>query len=145
MSEELTTPNSEEPVASLSKRGARRVIQRAFVLMGRDKALRQRLKGVELMTRWMVEDWGLEWTVIIDRGRVEFHRGHFGKAQVSFLWKTGDDFLGQVASGRDPGDGFGLECVPALRRVLDLLLAAFCSTLRTVLTDPVDDDGVRLV
>jgi hypothetical protein len=112
--------------------------------MGRDKALRQRLKGVELTTRWMVEDWGLEWTVILDQGYLEFHRGHVGKAQVSFLWKTGEEFLGQIETGLIPGDGFELECEPALRRLIDLLLAGLCSTLKAVLADPVDDDGVRL-
>ena len=136
--------NAEVAAPSLSKRGARRVIQRTFVLMGRDKALRQRLKSVELTMRWMVEDWGLEWTVILAQSHLAFHRGHVGKAQVSFRWKTGDDFLGQIEKGPNPGEGFELECEPALRRVVDLLLAAFCNTLKTVLADPVDDDGVRL-
>jgi len=144
MRDETIVPNGEEPVPSLSKRAARRVIQRAFVLIGRDKALRQKLRSGKLTTRWLVEDWGLEWTVIIAEGHLEFHRGHVGKAQVSFLWKSGDDFLGQIATGTNPGDGFELECEPALRRVVDSLFAAFGNTLKAVLADPVDDDGVRL-
>lgn len=131
--------------ATLSKRGARRVIQRAVVLMGRDKALRQKLRSVQLTTRWMIEDWGSEWTIIVDQGHIEFHRGHVGKAQVSILWKTGEDFLAHLEAKSMPADEFELECEPALRRVVDLLFQTFTVTLRSVLADPVDDDGVRLV
>ena len=145
MNLEPETDNTRAIPASLSKRGARRVIQRAVVLTGRDKALRQKLRSVELTTRWLIEDWGLEWTVVVDQGHIEFHRGHVGKAQVSILWKTGDEFLGHLETKSVPAGGFELECEPGLRRVVDMVFQAFLSTLRNVLADPVDDDGVRLL
>jgi hypothetical protein len=137
--------NTHEIHLPLSKRGARRVIQRAVVLMGRDKALRQKLRSVELTTRWLIEDWGSEWTVIVDQGHIAFHRGHVGKPQVKFLWTTGDAFLSHLEPKSTPAEGFKLECEPALRRVVDMLFQPFLTTLRNVLADPVDDDGVRLV
>jgi len=42
------------------KRAARRIIQRAFVLMGRDKVLRHQIRESESTTLWIVEDW--EWS-----------------------------------------------------------------------------------
>lgn len=145
MRDDTTVPNAAESIPSLSKRAARRVIQRAFVLVGRDKALRQKFRSVELASHWRVEDWDLKWTVVVDEGHIEFHRGHVGKAKVSFLWMTGDDFLGQIVTGTNPGGGFDLDCEAALRRVADPLFAAFASTLKVVLADPIDDDGVRLM
>lgn len=139
------TENLCEIPSSLSKRGARRVIQRAVVLIGRDKALRQKLRSVELTTRWLIEEWGLEWTVVVDQGHIEFHRGHVGKAQVNILWKTGDHFLGQLEAKSAPTEGFELECEPGLRRVVDMVFQSFLGTLRKVLVDPVDDAGVRLL
>lgn len=137
--------NTRDIHSSLSKRGARRVIQRAVVLMGRDKALRQKLRSVELTTRWLIEDWGSEWTVIVDEGHIAFHRGHVGKAQVNFFWKTGDDFLAHLEAMQAPTEGFELECEPDMKRLVDTVFQAFLLTLRGVLADPVDDDGVRLV
>lgn len=145
MTDRVNNLKETMPASALSKRAARRVIQRAFVLVGRDKALRQNLRSVVLTTRWMIEDWGLEWTVVVDEGHLEFHRGHVGKAQVSSIWKSGDDFLGQFVNGTSPGDGFELECEPALRRVVDLLFGAFGKKLKAVLDEPIDDDGVRLM
>ena len=144
MSEEPNTPNGEVAVPSLSKRGARRVIQRAVVLLGRDKAFRQKVRTVQLNSRWNVEDWDLEWTVIVTQGRMEFHRGETGRAQTHLRWKTGEDFLKHVESGRAPGDGFEHECPAAEKALVESLLARFCATLKSVLADPADDDGVRL-
>ncbi len=137
--------NVAETAGALSKRGARRVIQRSFVLMGRNKALRQKLRSVVLTTRWAVEDWGLEWTVLVAKGQLEFHRGHVGKAQVQVTWKAGEDFVAQLESGAAPSEGMQIECEPADRRNVDLLFQSFIETLRNVLADPIDDDGVRLV
>jgi hypothetical protein len=135
----------EVPSPALSKRGARRVIQRATVLVGRERAIRQRLREVELTTRWRVEDWDLEWTVLLNHGRVEFHRGHVGKAQVNYVWQTGEGFRGQIESGIVPSRGFQYIGDPIWRRVVDPLFTAFAAALRRVLADPVDDDGVRLL
>jgi hypothetical protein len=134
-----------EPFPALSKRGARRVIQRAFVLVGRDRAIRQNLRKVELNIHWTIQDWELDWTVFIDRGRLEFHRGHVGKAQVHYVWQTGEDFLGQIATRVMPKDGFELVCDPAWRRVVEPVFNAFCAALHAVLRDPADDEGEPLL
>src|SRR3990172_5540976 len=98
----MRRPTIEPEVAhfpSISKRGARRVIQRAFVLVGRDLAIRQYLRDVELNTRWTVEGWNLEWTVLVDRGRLDFHRGHVGRPDVTYAWRTSDEFFSQIETG----------------------------------------------
>lgn len=136
---------SEVVTPALSKRGARRVIQRAFVLVGRERAIRQHIREVELNTHWAIEDWELEWTVAIDHGRLEFHRGHVGKAQVTYSWPTGEDFLTQVETGAAPRNEFQLVADPIWRRVIDPVFNSFLTVLRVVLADPIDDDGVRLL
>ena len=143
---------SDQPTAidrltftGLSKRGARRVIQRAFVLVGRERAIRQHLREVELNTHWWVEDWNLEWTVLLDHGRVEFHRGHVGKAQVNYLWQTGEGFLRHIETKSAPEEGFQSAGDPVWRRVVDPVFTAFLAELREVLADPVDDGGIRLL
>jgi len=129
----------------LSKRGARRVIQRAFVLVGRQRAIRQHLREVELNSHWRVEDWDLEWTVRFDHGRLEFHRGHVGQAQASYAWQTGECFLAHTRSGTAPNEGFQFVADPVWRHVVDPVFKAFSTTLRSVLADPVDDEGTRLL
>jgi hypothetical protein len=121
------------------------VIQRAFVLAGRDKHVRQHLREVKLNTRWRVEDWDLEWTVLYDHGRLEFHRGHVGRPQVSYTWATAAGFLEQIETGGAPKEGFESLGDPIWRRAVDPVFNAFAAALRAVLANPVDDDGVRLI
>ena len=144
MKDDFETTGGGTSGTSLSKRGARRVIQRAHVLIGRDKGFRQRTRGLALNTQWTIEDWDLEWTALLAEGRLESYRGHTGRPQISFRWKTGEDFMSHVESGRTPGDGFRLECQAADKVVAELLLARFCATLKSVVINPVDDAGVRL-
>jgi hypothetical protein len=129
----------------LSKRGARRAIQRAFVLVSRQRSIRQHLRAIELNTRWTVEDWELEWTVLLDHGRLEFHRGHIGKPQVEYAWQTAEGFFGHLGSGSAPEIGFQLVGDPVWRRVVDPVFKSFAAALRAVLAHPVDDDGARLL
>ena len=136
---------TESTSLALSKRGARRVIQRAFVLVGRAKPIRQHLRETALTTHWTVEDWALEWTVSLDHGRVEFSRGHVGKAQVSYVWKTGARFLNHIESQVGPKDEFAYVGDLVWHRVVDPVFKAFATTLKEVLADPIDDDGVRLL
>ena len=111
---------------ALSKRAARRAIQRAFVLVGRDRRIRQHLCEADLTTLWMLEDWGLEWTVVLDHGRLEFHRGRVGKPNLTFAWRTAEAFFSQIETGRPVEDAFewcrrcGVE--EALRAALRRLL-----------------------
>ena len=145
MTRDLNDTNPVEPSSNLSKRGARRVIQRAFVLAGRNRTLRQSLRDVQLNTRWAIEDWDLEWTVLLNSGHPEFHRGHVGKAQVALRWQSGKAFLGQIETGLVAKDDFAFDGDPGWRRIIDALFSVFRASLKEVLHDPVDDDGVRLI
>ena len=143
---------SQEPIhktevafPALSKRGARRAIQRAFVLAGRERAIRQHLREAELTTLWTIEDWGLEWTVVFDHGRLEFQRGRSGKPRLTYTWPTADDFFRHIEAG--PHESTDFECTgePAVRRLAEPVFTAFAKALRTVLANPVDDEGERLL
>lgn len=145
MTSDEQTAKGDAPFPVLSKRGARRVIQRALVLAGRERAIRQHLREAELTTLWTIEDWGLEWTVGFDHGRLEFHRGHVGRPQVSYFWQTGEGFLGQIETGIVRKGEFQLIGDPAWRRVVDPVFKSFSNALRAVLADPIDDDGEPLL
>jgi hypothetical protein len=135
----------EIPFPALSKRGARRAIQRAFVLVGRERAIRQHLREAELTTLWVIEDWGLEWTVVFDHGKLEFHRGRAGKPRLTYTWRTSDNFFGRIEAA--VSDAGRAECAgdPAVRKFAEPVFAAFAIALRTVLANPVDDDGEPLL
>jgi hypothetical protein len=138
-----TEADSDYP--EISKRGARRVIQRAFVLVGREKAIRQHLREAELTSHWSLDDWGLEWTVILDHGTLEFHRGRVGRADAKYAWSSAASFFAQVKNGFTPTEGLALECHTDCARTLELVFAAFQAALRRVLRDPVDDAGDPLL
>jgi len=80
-----------------SKRAARRLIQRAFVLTGRDKHLRQHLRAARLTTLWNLQDWDLVWTVIIDRGRIEFDRRPAKHPDLTLSWETANEFFSSAS------------------------------------------------
>jgi len=130
---------------ALSKRAARRAIQRAFVLVGRERRIRQHLREVELTTRWVFGDWGLEWTVVLDHGRLDFHRGRVGRPNLTFVWRTAEAFFSQVEAGRPVEGAFALQGDPAWKKLCAPLYDAFCSSLRGVLRNPIDDAGERLL
>ena len=130
---------------ALSKRAARRVIQRAFVLVGRDKNIRQHLREASLNTLWTIEDWGLEWTVTVERGRFEFHRGRTGRPQVTYSWLRAEDFFNQVETGASNPEAFQCQGGREVQRLLGPVFLAFAKSLSGVLQHPFDDDGERLV
>ena len=130
---------------ALSKRAARRAIQRAFVLVGRDRRICQHLREAELTTLWLLEDWGLEWTVVLDHGRLEFHRGRVGKPNLTFAWRTAEAFFSQIETGLPVEDAFELQGDPAWKKLCEPLYDAFCGSLRGVLHHPIDDAGERLL
>jgi hypothetical protein len=86
-------PRSNESSLPPSKRAARRLIQRALVLTGRDKQLRQHLREARLTTLWILEDWDLVWTVIIDRGKIEFERRPAKHPDLTLTWQTANEFF----------------------------------------------------
>lgn len=135
----------QNPAATLSKRAARRIIQRAFVLMGRDKALRQQIREVEISTFWIIEDWELEWTVFLHRGKFEVERRPAKHPDVTLLWPTAEEFFQQTH--RPSGAEVQVQISPPQdrRRFFDTLLRGFFNCLRHVLQNPVDDVDESLI
>ena len=139
------TPSQVDPATSLSKRAARRVIQRAFVLMGRDKLLRQQIRECETITLWIVEDWELEWTVHLHRGKFEVERRPAKHPDVTLSWATAEEFFAQVDhTGAAP---LAFQMIPPQdqRRFFETLMRGFFTCLRRVLAHPFDDAGESLL
>jgi hypothetical protein len=136
---------SEDPATSLSKRAARRIIQRAFVLMGRDKTLRQQIRESEITTLWIIEDWELAWTVLFHRGRFEVERREAKHPDVTLTWVTAQEFFQQV--DRASNSDVQVQMVPAQehRRFYETILRGFFANLRHVLSNPVNDVGESLL
>ena len=135
----------DEPIfTSLSKRAARRLIQRAFVLAGRDRHLRQRLREAGITTRWVLKDWDFSWTVNCYRGRVYFERRPAKHPDAELVWSSAEEFFTSIESGKPDRGNF--ECIgdAAHRRLLGSILQAFGACLQVVLRDPVDENGVPL-
>jgi len=141
---EETLPG-QDPASSLSKRAARRIIQRAFVLVGRDKVLRQQIRESEITTLWIVEDWELEWTVFLRRGKFEIERRSAKHPDVTLSWPTAEEFFQQV--DRSGEANVQVQILPAQehRRFFETLLRGFFVCLRHVLANPVDDFGESLL
>ena len=91
------TDQSTESFLPPSKRAARRILQRAFVLTGRDRPLRQHIREAHLTTLWIVEDWDLVWTVTIDRGKVEFERRPAKHPDLTLSWPTAREFFSSAS------------------------------------------------
>ncbi len=153
-----------EPLVPPSKRAARRIVQRAFVLTGRDKHFRQQIRSLRLTTLWSLEDWELVWTVFIDRGRLEFERRTAKHPDLIFNWQTASEFflaasddrrraaltagLGQAAGPAvhaDAQTGLTLTGNAELRRLAGNLLHCFLGHLGHVLRNPVDGAGESLL
>jgi len=158
------TELSTESLLPPSKRAARRIVQRAFVLTGRDRHLRQHVREVHLTTLWILEDWDLVWTVIIDRGRLEFERRPAKHPDLVFNWRTASDFFASASDERrgvalaadlaqpqgssrlgDTHSGLTLTVNVELRRVASNLLNCFLGHLGHVLRNPVDGAGESLL
>jgi len=111
-----TETESTESHLPPSKRAARRILQRAFVLTGRDRQLRQHIREARLTTLWVLEDWDLVWTVIIDRGKIEFDRRPAKHPDLTFNWETANEFFycaslsfRSVSPGREIPQGPGSQ------------------------------------
>ena len=104
------TEQDQESSVPPSKRAARRILQRAFVLTGRDKQLRQHIREARLTTLWILEDWDLVWTVIIDRGKIEFERRPAKHPHLTLSWKTANEFFSDASlSSRSRSRGRGIR------------------------------------
>jgi len=135
----------QDPATALSKRAARRIIQRAFVLMGRDKFLRQQIRESQMTTLWIVEDWEMEWTVFLHRGKFEIERRPAKHPDVTLTWPTAEEFFQQA--DRCGEASVQVQILPAQehRRFFETLLRGFFARLRHVLINPVDDLGESLL
>ena len=141
---EETLPH-QDPATSLSKRAARRIIQRAFVLMGREKFLRQQIRESEITTLWTVEDWEMEWTVFLHRGRFEVERRPAKHPDVTLVWPTAREFFQQVDRSGEANVQVQILPAPEHGRFFETLLRGFFTCLRRVLANPVDDVGENLL
>ena len=129
----------------LSKRAARRIIQRAFVLAGRDRNVRRHIREAEVTSLWIIEDWDLLWTLLVHRGRVEFDRRPTRKPDLTVTWRTAEDFFKEseaVERGQERSEVTGNL---ALRRFTEPVCQAFWASLRELLRNPVDESGEPLV
>lgn len=140
----MTAPDAFPAWPNLSKRAARRLIQRAFVLVGRDRHVRQHLREARLSMLWILEDWGFEWTVLVDKGKLAFDRRPAHKPDVVLTWGEAAAFFRAADSGVENDDAVHMDSPPDLRRVTDRIVRAFRFRLGEVLRFPFDDEGVRI-
>lgn len=130
----------------ISKRAARRLIQQAFVLTGRDRSVRQHIREARIETLWALEDWNLEWTVMIDRGKIRFDRRPTRAPDVTLSWPDGAEFLAAVQEGRAPDDSRAMEGnLGDFRTFVEPVYRSFCRSLEQVIKYPVDDAGNPLM
>ena len=130
--------------STLSKRAARRLIQRAFVLTGRERNVRQHIREARGAILWVIEDWDLAWTIFFDKGKLEFDRRPAKRPDLTLTWHTADEFFRQVESRARKDDGPERAGNESLWKFAQPVYSGFCASLREVLQNPVDQDGVRL-
>ncbi len=140
----MKNTDTEPSSLPLSKRAALRLIQRAFVLVGRDRHIRQNLREARLTTLWVIEDWRLSWTLELDRGKFQFERRPAKRPDVMLTWATAEAFFRQIASGSPGGETCEITGDLAGRRIIEPVCRAFSRTLGDVMRNPFDDAGVRL-
>ena len=130
---------------SISKRAARRLIQQAFVLTGRDRTVRQHIREARVATLWMFEDWNFEWTVMIDRGKLRFDRRPARAPDMTLTWPTAADFFATIEEGRSPDGSLAMEGNLEFRSYVEPVYRSFCRSLQHVIQYPVDDAGDPLM
>ncbi|HEV2350223.1 MAG TPA: hypothetical protein VG028_10310 [Terriglobia bacterium] len=129
---------------SLSKRAARRLFQRAFVLAGRDRNVRQHIREAHCALLWMIEDWDFAWTIFLDKGKIEFDRRPTKRPDLTLSWPTAEEFFKQVEKGSRKDDAPARTGDSSVWKFAQPVYSGFCAALRQVLRDPVDENGVRL-
>jgi hypothetical protein len=140
----MMEPETAPALQELSRRAARRLIQRATVLAGRDRNVRQHIREARVTMHWVLEDWGFEWTVILDRGRIKFDRRPVRHPDVTLSWREAASFFASAREGRDNRNDYSVGGGAEFRRYADLIWKALRFSLGDVLRFPFDDDGVRL-
>jgi hypothetical protein len=144
MRENVTAPEGPVEPAALSKRAARRLIQRALVLAGRDAHLHAAIRKAQVVTRWALEDWELEWSVILKHGKVAYDRRPARQPDLTLVWSAALDFFAEAEEGFREARHPALQENAELAKFLVPLGRAFFKQLRHVLQFPVDEAGTRL-
>ena len=114
-------------------------------MAGRDRVVRQHIREARLATVWVLEDWGFQWTVTIDRGKVRFDRRPARVPDITLRWPDAREFLARVEEGRAPDDSMQIEGSAGFRQYVEPVYRSFCRALEQVMKDPVDDAGNPLV
>ena len=141
---EESAPQSIENPLALSKRAARRLIQRAFVLTGRERNVRQHIREACGSVLWIIEDWGLAWTINFDKGKIEFDRRPAKHPDFTLSWATAEAFFAEATSERRPGTFPQRSGLIDLWKYIQPVYTGFFVQLRDVLQNPMDEDGTRL-
>ena len=136
-------PEFEAAPGGLSKRAAQRLIQRALVIAGRSRNVRQHIREADLTSVWTIADWDLEWTVAIRRGAIEFDRRLPHRPDIQVTWATADGFFAQAENGG--AAELQYDGPVEARRIWEVVYAAFRAALKDLLLNPVDADGRSLV
>lgn len=137
-------PEFESSPGGLSKRAAQRLIQRAIVLAGRSRHVKQQIREADLTSVWSIEDWNLEWAVTIRRGKLDFERRLPRQPDILVRWATAETFFAEAENVKAAASE-RYEGPPQTRRLWDVLYQAFRAALGDLLQNPVDEDGTRLV
>lgn len=139
-------PEFESSPGGLSKRAAQRLIQRAIVLAGRSRNVKQQIREADLTSVWSIEDWNLEWAVTIRRGKLDFDRRLPRQPDIRVSWPTAEGFFAEAENVKAAAPTAAeYEGPPQARRLWDVLYQAFRAALGDLLQNPVDEDGARLV
>ena len=141
----MAQPSSTPDFTLLSRRAARRLIQRAFVIAGRDRNVRQQIREVRFTTLWILEEWDFAWSVFLDRGKLTFERRPARRPDATLTWPTASEFSAQIEQGNLRGEGWRYEGPAELRRISEPLFRVFAQALSAVLENPVDENGDPLV
>jgi hypothetical protein len=136
-------PEFESAPGGISKRAAQRLIQRALVLAGRSRNVRQHLREADLDSVWTIEDWNLDWAVGIRRGKLDFDRRLPHRPDLQVRWATAEGFFAEA--GKSGASQVQYEGPWEARRTWDVVHAAFRTALGNLLLNPVDEDGRSLL
>jgi hypothetical protein len=128
----------------LSKRAARRLIQRTFVLVGRDRHIRQHVREASLRTLWVIEDWKFAWSIELDRGKVRFERRPPKRPDLTLTWPTAEQFFREIERGSTAEERCEITGKLEWRKFLEPVCRAFSRIMAGVMKYPFDDEGTRL-
>ena len=113
--------------------------------MGKDKAMRQQIRESEITTLWIVEDWELEWTVLLQRGKFELERRPSKHPDVTLSWPTAEEFFHQVDRSGDANVKVQILPEQEHRRFFETLLRGLFSLRLHRCPQPHPVDALRRI